>query len=533
MWRRSLLAAALAGSLGVGGTSSREAFGQQPAWRPQRVPNAAASQPLTTQNTQQTATTANEAENLGSGVVLRWTRRTSSPSQSTSSNAAVTSSDDAFASPSSDAQVVGMSAQRAFNDGYQAGGANAGPGSAGKRNYQSSDRLPANPLRLASGYNNASSVTAAAYQQDSAAYPQDPSDAFTNPFGDAPPEAVPPAAQNQGGFPDFPGNNLGNSNPDMLNQNSFAPNGMQNPPERLPSLQSPPAQDPLDAAEEAPNPNSILETPPNPFPGRDSSSASDRSQTPELIPRPSENEDGADQELDLPKRRSNLNSLSCNELRDEIRSRPITNVRLDPSPAYGEGLSSVKKDNEEKRLAFAATSEIRDWHDYNGRMLATGRLINLRDDRVILDVGGQERAIPMQDLSDVDVAYVGESWNIPAKCGTGSSAFDGRQFVASTVQWKAPGHCHKPLYFEQVQLERYGHETGPVLQPLISTAHFFGNIAVLPYKMGIHPPNECQYSLGYYRPGNCAPYMVQPIPLSLRGAALQAGVVTGAAALIP
>ena len=60
-----------------------------------------------------------------------------------------------------------------------------------------------------------------------------------------------------------------------------------------------------------------------------------------------------------------------------------------------------------------------------------------------------------------------------------------------------------------------------------------GYIAVLPYKMGIHPPNECQYSLGYYRPGNCAPYMLPPIPWSLRGAAAQAGFVTGAAGLIP
>lgn len=520
------MAAALAGSLGTGGPLSSEAFGQQPAWRPQRVPDAATSQPLAGQAARQPAAHAPkaeslEAENLGSGVVLRWTNRSSSSNQSHSSSAAFGSTNNPSAAQTSVTPSSVMSAQNAFNDGYQPRSSQSNLRPAALANYQPANSQSTNPLRLASGNRNPSNVRAAAYQQD-------PSDAFTNPFGDSPAPVAPPNAQNQSGFPDFPGNNLGNSSPEMLNQDSFNANGLQTP-DRLPPLQSPPAQDPLDSAEDAPNPNSILEPAPNPFPGRDNPSASDRSGGPELIPKP--NEDSS--ELDLPRRRNNLNSLSCNELRDEIRSRPITNVSLDTSPAYGEGLSSVKKDNEDKRLAFAATSEIRDWHDYNGRMLATGRLINLRDDRVILDINGQERAIPMQDLSDIDVAYVGESWNIPAKCGTGSSAFDGRQFVASTVQWKAPGHCHKPLYFEQVQLERYGHETGPVLQPLISTAHFFGNIAVLPYKMGIHPPNECQYSLGYYRPGNCAPYMVQPIPISLRGAAVQAGFITGAAALIP
>ena len=101
------------------------------------------------------------------------------------------------------------------------------------------------------------------------------------------------------------------------------------------------------------------------------------------------------------------------------------------------------------------------------------------------------------------------------------------------MTWKASNLCHKPLYFEEVNLERYGHTAGPILQPIVSSAHFFANIAVLPYKKGIHPPNECQYALGYYRPGNCAPWIVPPVPLSLRGAARQAAVMTAGFWLIP
>ncbi len=57
---------------------------------------------------------------------------------------------------------------------------------------------------------------------------------------------------------------------------------------------------------------------------------------------------------------------------------------------------------------------------------------------------------------------------------------------------------------------------GPILDPAVSAAHFFGTLPILPYKMGVDTPCECQYALGYYRPGNCAPYMIQPFPISAR-----------------
>jgi hypothetical protein len=51
--------------------------------------------------------------------------------------------------------------------------------------------------------------------------------------------------------------------------------------------------------------------------------------------------------------------------------------------------------------------------------------------------------------------------------------------------------------------------------------------------MAISPPTECEYSLGYYRPGNCAPWMIPPVPLSLRGAAAEIGTALGMAYIIP
>lgn len=96
-----------------------------------------------------------------------------------------------------------------------------------------------------------------------------------------------------------------------------------------------------------------------------------------------------------------------------------------------------------------------------------------------------------------------------------------------TFTWKASALCHKPLYFEDVQLERYGHSVCPILQPAISGARFWLTLPILPYLMGTYPPNECIYDLGYYRPGSCAPHMLQPIPISLRGGLIQAGATVG------
>lgn len=123
--------------------------------------------------------------------------------------------------------------------------------------------------------------------------------------------------------------------------------------------------------------------------------------------------------------------------------------------------------------------------------------------------------------------------DFPHECDYDPGDFEWRCWAATDFEYKAPGLCHKPLYFEDDQLERYGHEMGPLLQPVASGAHFFGSLAILPYKMGLRTPNECVYTLGHFRPGNCAPYMFNPLPFTLRAGAFQAGAVVGAAALIP
>jgi hypothetical protein len=99
--------------------------------------------------------------------------------------------------------------------------------------------------------------------------------------------------------------------------------------------------------------------------------------------------------------------------------------------------------------------------------------------------------------------------------------------------WAAPDLYHHPLYFEQVNLERYGQGPNHALQPLFSAAHFFGTIPKLPYHVVTNPPRERVYTLGHYRPGNCAPYQWHRTRFSWKGAIVQGLATAGTAVAIP
>ena len=92
--------------------------------------------------------------------------------------------------------------------------------------------------------------------------------------------------------------------------------------------------------------------------------------------------------------------------------------------------------------------------------------------------------------------------------------------------WEAPGVCHRPVYFEQVNVERYGYTAG-IFQPGVSAAHFFLTIPMVPYLVGAQPRRECVYTLGYYRPGSPVPYQRERLPISLRGVLFETVTVTG------
>jgi SLA1 homology domain 1, SHD1 len=348
---------------------------------------------------------------------------------------------------------------------------------------------------------------------------QSPNGAFGDPF--AKPEAAP--AQNP---PSLQGNqfDLGPAEPAQEPSNSpnfesipkasdqFAPGQDNQQPEPMP-------QSPAGEEELPPSPFQDNLIPPNPFPG--SRGNPNNAQSP------------LDSTVGQMPRDTKKLTEDCDAVRAKALGKDITEVRLDISPEMSVG-SRTRESADQRRKNFRASSVVRPWHNYRGEFIADAKFIDFEKYQVLLETSnGAQQRVRLSDLSDPDKTYVGEIWGMPVICATSNEAIAAREFIPSTVAWKASALCHKPLYFEEPQLERYGHEFGPVLQPALSTAHFFANIAVLPYKMGIHPMNECQYALGYYRPGSCAPWTLGPIPLSIRGAVAEAGVVGGAIAIFP
>ncbi len=216
---------------------------------------------------------------------------------------------------------------------------------------------------------------------------------------------------------------------------------------------------------------------------------------------------------------------------EELRSKPLRSISLDITPTLRPGEPEQKQEIRQQILDQAVD---RTWHDHRGRVLVTGRLRDYRDGKVLVeDSSGSVAPVSWYDLSNEDLCYVSSVWELPKEFSPSSEEYAVRNWTMLTFTWTASALCHKPLYFEEVQLERYGHSAGPVKQAMLSGVHFFGNIIMLPYHMGVNPPNECQYALGYYRPGSCAPWLLPAYPLSARGTRWQVAALVGGMLLLP
>ena len=87
-----------------------------------------------------------------------------------------------------------------------------------------------------------------------------------------------------------------------------------------------------------------------------------------------------------------------------------------------------------------------------------------------------------------------------------ASDLSGRGWAEFTYAWQAPDLPYHPLYFEEPNLERYGHSAGCILQPVFSGAHFLAAVPALPIRMAFDRPWERVYPLGHARPGSWAPW---------------------------
>lgn len=108
-----------------------------------------------------------------------------------------------------------------------------------------------------------------------------------------------------------------------------------------------------------------------------------------------------------------------------------------------------------------------------------------------------------------------------------------RQSSPAVLQWAPTNLYHSPLYFEDPALERYGHTYHPIVQPFASAGRFATQLVGLPYQMTLHPVHSREYTLGYYRPGECAPKKFYQIPFNEEAAIMQGAAIAGFFLIFP
>ena len=214
-----------------------------------------------------------------------------------------------------------------------------------------------------------------------------------------------------------------------------------------------------------------------------------------------------------------------------------SNARLDTMFPQGNRPSAIGSPNVNSGMSGTVPapnlSTLRDnsYGNIGANELSTMPIPGRSGERISECPDPREIGIPMDQVTvTIDINI---DWDKMDPCSINVDDFRPRTWQQTCVQRNASNLCTSAAYFEHVSVERYGHSWGPLMQPFVSAAHFYGSVVFLPYKMGLTPPCECVYTLGYYRPGSCVPFMIDPIPLSLRAGVAQAGAVVGVAHLIP
>jgi len=107
-----------------------------------------------------------------------------------------------------------------------------------------------------------------------------------------------------------------------------------------------------------------------------------------------------------------------------------------------------------------------------------------------------------------------------------------REYPALTGYIEPNYVCYRRLYFNDRNTERYAWDLG-FIQPVVSAALFYKDMAILPYNMFSRPCDRVESSAGLCLPGDPVPYLLYPPGLSLTGAIGEAGAVAGLFAIFP
>jgi hypothetical protein len=110
--------------------------------------------------------------------------------------------------------------------------------------------------------------------------------------------------------------------------------------------------------------------------------------------------------------------------------------------------------------------------------------------------------------------------------------YEGRHFCPMGTVVEPNYVCYNRLLFEELNSERYGWDLG-IFSPIVSTAFFFKDVALLPYHLGTDPCRHYECSAGYCLPGDPVPYMIYPCECSISGLVAEGAAIAAVAVGFP
>jgi hypothetical protein len=153
------------------------------------------------------------------------------------------------------------------------------------------------------------------------------------------------------------------------------------------------------------------------------------------------------------------------------------------------------------------------------------------------ELGADERAV-FKPIEQIPLVMQGDGQTLPPDCSqnlfhAAGSAPGSRFGSYAGMHWQPTNMFHRPTYFEDVAVERYGQSRFPHFQPIISGAKFATTFPILPYKMALERPFSCVTTMGLAPPGDCTACVKEKIPWRWNAALAEAVVVTGLAFALP
>lgn len=113
-----------------------------------------------------------------------------------------------------------------------------------------------------------------------------------------------------------------------------------------------------------------------------------------------------------------------------------------------------------------------------------------------------------------------------------TEAYQGRNFFPTRCEVAPYYVCHGRLYFQQINLERYGWGFG-VFGPGLSGLKFLYDFVTLPYHVATEPCRRFEYNTGWCLPGDPVPLLLYPLHVSPTGFIAEVGTIIGLVAIFP